>query len=97
MGSEVCLSVLLVMPSYAWRRGPHTPRTGGEWRWGACWGTGSDASHLLCVLWSAALSDPFPALTPRLSRIPDTCSLSWLPAQPPFSAHTHPVVCSEHL
>lgn len=31
MASEACLSVLLAMPSYAWRKGLRTPRTGGEW------------------------------------------------------------------
>lgn len=55
MGSAACLSVLLAMPSYAWRRGPRTPKTGGEW-WGyACEGPGGqrrragpDPSHQLC-------------------------------------------------
>lgn len=30
MGSEACLSALLAMPSYAWRKGLHTPRIGGK-------------------------------------------------------------------
>lgn len=31
MGSEACPSVLHATPSYAWRKGPHIPRIGGEW------------------------------------------------------------------
>lgn len=31
MGSEACPSVPHATPSYAWRKGPHIPRIGGEW------------------------------------------------------------------
>ena len=31
MGSEACLSVLLATPCCAWKKGPRTPRIGGEW------------------------------------------------------------------
>lgn len=74
MGSEACLSARLATHSYAWRKGPPTPRTGGEW-WEPAWegwGRRARAQGLgLSGPLSAASSDTFPPAAPTLGGVPE--------------------------
>lgn len=80
MASEACLSVPLAMPSYAWRKGLRTPRTGGKW-WEHVKApgrerkrAGPDLPHLLCFAeWcsrhNASAQPPVPLTSPQLSLV----------------------------